>query len=228
VTARRLKTFALSAAAVLAFCVAAAPSAEAVPEFKAAKYPAQLEGVSEGVPSVFNLGGTQASCGHTTLSGELEKASSVLMIGRSYSECTMKISLITYATTIKMNECSFRLTLTEEVDAVTFEAHVDLVCPVGKELEILVYENATKHTNNEPMCAYKIPPQAVMKSVQLKDVVEEFADVRVVPTVKEIAYERFIGAAGKCGQEFGENGTYTGSTTMIAKNGGKQINVEVK
>lgn len=226
---RKLEVFVLTALAALAVGAAAAAAAQALPQFTAAEYPVTLEGESLGTPTIFNLGGREAKCAKTTLEGGLEAASSVIVISRTYSECTMKIAGTTYPATITDNGCTFRLTATEKVDEITFEAHVDIVCPVGKELEIHAFETEVKHKENQPMCTFAIPPQAELTSVQLKNLKGKPADIEVRPTVKGIAYERIVGGVLKCGEvKFGANGSYTGSTTMIGRNGGgEQISIDV-
>jgi hypothetical protein len=228
----KLEVLALTVVAVLATGAALAASAQAQPKFTAAEYPVKLEGESTGISTIFNLGGTEAKCSKTTLEGGLEEATSVILISRTYSGCTMKIGGVTYSATITDNECTFRLTATEKVDEITYEAHVDIVCPVGKELEIHVFETEITHKENKPMCTYGIPPVANLTSVQLKDIEEKgkATDIEVRPNpVKGIPYERTAGTLLKCGGEFAENGTYTGSTTMIGRNqGGEKINIDVK
>jgi hypothetical protein len=227
---RRLTTLAMSALVALAVGGSVASSAQALPKFTAAEYPATLEGESLGTPTIFNLGGREAKCTKTTLGGLLEEATSVLLIERSYTECTMKIGETTFPATITDNECTFRLNATEKIDAITYKAHVDIVCPVGANLEIRAFATEVKHKNKEPMCTYALPPQAELTSVELKDKEEKGkpTDIEVRPGVQGIFYARVFGNALICGPETGENGSYTGNTTMIGKNkGGAQISIDV-
>jgi len=222
----KLKTLALAAVAVLATAAMAAPAHGL--ELTAAEYPATLDGTGvAGEPTNLNLGGREFICQKTGLSGTLEKASSTVLIGREYSECSAKLLGITYLVTITPNGCAFQLHIHTKQSGDLFKASVDIVCEGSAGIEIYVYTNQAEDDAGKSSCAYELPPQNGLETVELNNMTAN-GDITITPRVEKIAYKVLSGKLLLCGAN-GNNGIYTGSTTVTGTNKeGTQIGLEVK
>lgn len=224
-----LKAFSLTLAAMLAIgAVATALPAQATPVFETEVYPATLDGESTGQATIFKLGSAEIECEKSTFSGTLAtvggKPPSAITISRSYSNCTTKLNMHEYPTTVEASGCAFVIHATEKVDAINYKAHVDIECQTGGEIEFRIYESKETHESKQTMCEYTIPAQTGLTSVNLVNKNAIPADVTVSPLVSGIKYE----VDGPLGCGFGgTKGTYTGSTTMTATNGGTQWWIKV-
>ncbi len=221
----KLKTLGPALIAVLAIAAVLVPAADAV-EFKlsAAAYPATLDGTSVE-STVFKFGGREITCNKTTFAATLEGESNTLLIGREYSECTLKF-LGSLPATIKTNGCAFQTHLTGELNENIFEAKVDIVCEGSAGIEFFVYANAMEHAAGKPICVYDVPPQTGKSTVEYNNMVAE-SDITITPRVKNINVKIPVGEPFLCGLE-GETGTYTGSTTVTGTNkAGEKIKVAV-
>lgn len=211
---RRLNGFALALVTVLALSALGAAGAQAV-VLTAKEYPATLDGTSvEGEPTIFNFEGKEVICKKTTLSGTLEKEASTVIIGRSYSECSVKLGEATLPVTIKTNGCAFELHLETKLSMDIFQAKVDIVCEGTAGIEFFIYVNEAEHKAGKSLCVLETLPQKGLETVELNNMTEA-VDVTVTPRVKGIAYKRT--GSILCGPV---NGTaiYTGSTTMTGTN----------
>jgi len=210
----RFRGFAVGLVAVLALGALGATGAQAV-VLTAKEYPATLDGTGvEGEPTIFNFEGKEVVCKKTTLSGTLEKESSTVVIGRGYSECTIKLGESVLPVTIKTNGCAFELHLETKLSMDIFQAKVDIVCEGTAGIEFFVYVNETEHKAGKSLCVLETPPQKGLETVELNNMTEA-VDVTVTPRVKGITYKRT--GSLLCGAL---NGTanYTGSTTMTGTN----------
>lgn len=212
----RLKGLTLALIVVLAMGALTAAGAGAA-KLTAAAYPATLDG-GPLVKTGFKIAGKQITCESTTFSAPtLEKATETLVIGRSYSGCSIGGLPVTFT----MNGCAFELHI-ENVNA----ANVDIVCEGIAGIEVHVYANATDHAAGKSLCLYELIPQNGLKVVELANVAGGHVDI--TPNVKNISYKRLSGTMLLCGAATGSDGTYTGSTTVSGTNGGAKVNLEVK
>jgi hypothetical protein len=106
----------------------------------------------------------------------------------------------------------------------TWSGDYHLLCPEGVSgIEIHVYENATKHTNNQPICTYTIKPQTV-KNIDYA--VHTVGGVSTYMTVKETASEtkvnRTSGTTLNCGGAE-QTAKYSGNSTVEALNGSGEM-----
>jgi hypothetical protein len=183
---RKLKTLGLALVAVFALGAISASTASATTEpiahFTSSEYPSYIEGNQIGNHTLTTPVGT-ITCKKvhsTSKTHELTEASTSLRITPAYSECITKTALgATYPTTVTLNGCTYTFTVHEKGadeegvietpggtldSALTHTSSGDfhLICPKGVNgIEIHVYENATKHANNEPICTYTIGPQTI-------------------------------------------------------------------
>jgi len=225
---RKLKALGLALVAVCAVAVMAAPAANGL-ELTAAEYPATLDGSGiAGKQTNFNLGGREFICQQTGLSGTLEKASSTVLINREYSGCTAKLLGITYLVTITTNGCAFELHIHTKQSGDLFKSRVDIVCEGSAGIEIYAYTNQAEDNAGKPSCVYELTPQQLgLEFVQLENNTMT-GQITVAANVEKIAYKVLSGKPLLCGAS-GNNGIYTGSTTVTGTNKEKTpIGLELK
>lgn len=212
----RLKGLVLALVSVLVISALAATGAVAA-TLTAAAYPATLDGAS--IKSTgFKIAGREITCSGTTFSAPmLEGPTETLVVGRSYSGCTALGLPVTFT----MNGCAFELHF-ELVNA----ASVDIVCEGFAGIEVHVYAGAADHTAGKSLCTYELVPQNGLKVVELANVAG--GHVNITPNVKGISYKRLSGTMFICGPAAGNDGTYTGSTTVSGTKGGAKVNLKME
>lgn len=171
------------------------------------------EGIS-GLLHKFTLAGGQGiSCEEPTFVATVKNGNTSVTVVPTYDNCDAKIGNETLGATITMNDCDYLFHGGVEVSSTTFkEGEVDLVCPAGKVVEIHVYKDV-KH--NEELCTYKVAGFTNNKANEFhNEGTGATSDVKITTTATGIATTRtgslLCGAAST-------TGTYTGSTTVIAK-----------
>jgi hypothetical protein len=89
-----------------------------------------------------------------------------------------------------MNGCDYLLHLTEKVSSDHYRAHLDIVCPAGKEIELHIYASSTTHAKGESLCTLKIPPQTNLTTVTITTKTTEgnpnYGDAEISGTVEGI------------------------------------------
>jgi hypothetical protein len=108
--------------------------------------------------------------------------------------------------------CTYTITPTSEKlegsPATKAKATTTLDCPAGKEIFVDIYENATRHAENKPLCVYGIPPFTA--TVELDNITTATPE-HVVLTVKieKIVFNVKTGSKLICGAEAGSSTTYS-------------------
>lgn len=139
----------------------------------AAGYPAILDGTDiAGELNAFTLGGKVIKCPKSTYTGEIEGETPAFTIFPTYSNCTETGSNVN--ATVQMNGCGYKLTLrkttiqgTDFVDNYFFTA--DVICPSGKDIEVIVYKAANE---NAESCKFTIEEQPLPDRGKLQNVLE--------------------------------------------------------
>ncbi|HEX5761600.1 MAG TPA: hypothetical protein VFY04_00570 [Solirubrobacterales bacterium] len=156
---RRLGFFGFAVALTGAIVAASASAAHAVPEFKAASYPATLTAEQVGAHELIgNIGTT--TCKKVTGHGTLAAASSALVLEPAYDECTTENGFV--GVTVKVNGCKYQFRLEDlhpgDKDLAT--GKVDFLCPPGKVVELVM----------GTACTVKIGSQEDVRFVFYKDI----------------------------------------------------------
>ncbi len=183
----KLKALGLALVAVFAMSALVASAAQAVPQVTSQSSPLRLEGTGGGSTEALTSFGSTVSC--TTIhykSSLTATPSSTITLEMSYEGCTGFGGLLI---TVTMNGCTYVFHLTEKVAAGHYRAHVDIVCPAGKEIEIHVYGSAAAHTAGTALCTVKIPPQNNLTTVDIRTTTtagQNFGDIDVFGTISNI------------------------------------------
>lgn len=155
---RKLKVLGIAAVAVLAMSAVVASAAHAATgKLTATEYPATLTGEQVGVNKfVIAAGVRTVTCKKATFHGTIKEAADPVTLTPTYSECHAAPNEI--PATVTMNGCDYSLKA-NTVTSTTGTLTADLLCPAGKDVEIHLYENATKHKENSPLCQYTVKEQ---------------------------------------------------------------------
>jgi hypothetical protein len=169
---RNLKGLGLALVAVFALSgvVASAATAEKPAQITAESYPVSLDG-EQVVANVLEREGRKYTCDSVFMSATATAAEPTTITATpTYSNCHGIILGVKFPVTITMNGCDYLLHLTGELNGAggeTFTEGLDVVCTSPNQVEVHIYENHTKHTENISMCTLKIPPQTGLKTISL-------------------------------------------------------------
>jgi len=218
---RNLKVLGLALVAVFAMTAVLASAAQAQVKATVGASSAILTGEVIEHPTIgksqtFTLsGGQKLSCEEVKATGTVTNGATSITASPEYSKCTAKIGSEFHLVTVTMNGCDYNFHGGVEVaGGTTFEkVEVDLVCPVGKEVEIHVYKNATSEVSEGELCTYKVAGFTNNNGNETHNVAGSPNDITITTTAKGIATTRtgslLCGAASTTAE-------YTGSTTVRA------------
>jgi hypothetical protein len=160
----KIRTIGLALVAVLALSAVIASAAQAVPVVTVeTKGKINLDATTTE-PQPFTAFGAETSCTHNIFKGEAENNSSTITVEPEYTGCTATGNL---PVTVTTNGCHYLFHLTEKVSSDHYRAHVDIVCPSGKQIEVHIYANATAHAEKKSLCTLTIPPQTNLTTVTI-------------------------------------------------------------
>ena len=213
---RSLKTLGLALVAVLALSAVVASAASAKPKLTPVpeEYPVTLKG-SQTVVNVLELEKTRPTeCAKATVEATIENKAeaetSEATAKPTYSECTTTILGTKDLATVTMNECDYKLKLTETT-AGTIKTEgweqtgkeIEVKCPAGKEIEIHVFTSETKDKANEPLCTYKIAAQKVGGDLDYKllekNAAEQGTSGEIGETIEGVEVTKTSGTLTNCG-----------------------------
>ncbi len=163
---RNLKALGLSLVAVFAMSTMAPSAAQAVPTFTAESYPATMDSEVDVVNS-FTSQGRVIKCTTTTYSATLAAPSTTLTVTPVTTGCSATVLGKTFPTTVTHNGCDSLFHLTNPSGPSPYLATADVVCKSPNDIVVHLYENATKHTANEPTCTFTFEPQTGSEHVAL-------------------------------------------------------------
>lgn len=157
---RNLKTLGIAVVAILAMSAMAASAASASQQgvFTAMDplaYPVHVHGTDDVVvePDSFEVLGSVVKCEVATFTGELKGRSTDLTITPTYEKCFKNG---TEPSTVTHNGCNYTFTAGTYTSAADTHGTVDIVCPVGKAIEVHTYASHAAHTANTPNCTLTI------------------------------------------------------------------------
>jgi hypothetical protein len=216
----KIKVLSLAVVAVLAMSAVAANAAQAASKFMTAgNVAATLSGEQvEGEKHIFTVEPSagvkgEVKCTTAKFSGTMAAgAQETQTITPSYEKCNLNgITAV-----VDMNGCDYFFHSFSETSAGTFHGLADLVCPVGKHVELTVKETGTT------VCTVTVFPKVNLGNIELTNMAGTPADVTLKAEVGGLEYEFDANVTNGCapfptGTKF-TNGTYTGNTTVTAKN----------
>ncbi|HYJ21922.1 MAG TPA: hypothetical protein VEW07_07865 [Solirubrobacterales bacterium] len=164
----KFKAIGLALIAVLALSAFSATAAQGA-EVTAGAYPATLTGKDvktkhgELARLTIGNGARYVECESASLSATLAgpAGQTEVSVSPSYAGCFSN-GLTAVPATVTVNGCTFKLHATTKT-----EGQATVVCPEGKQIEVHVYENHTKHTENKPICTYDIAAQGPITGAKL-------------------------------------------------------------
>ena len=220
-TTRSLKEIGLAMVAVLATSAMAASAAQA----QQGKLTIEgggtgtITGAQVGQHTLTLLGGRTLTCGVATFHGTVTSGDTSATITPTYENCHLTLTPNTFPATVTMNGCDYVSDDYTTVEAGDYVGTGNLVCDPGKDVEIHIYENATKHLEGKNLCKYTIQPQTGLGPVTAKNDPGTVGppavpnDVTIDADEVEVAYTRTLGTTGNCGGPNG-NAVYNGNTTV--------------
>jgi hypothetical protein len=197
---RTIKLLALGALALAAVGAVSATAAQAG-TFTAGQYPATVVGTNN-VPHTIGTSLGAIECA-PFFHGKLEAASEELTLEPSYGTC----NLGEFEVHTDMNGCDFRLHAGETLGEHEVGGTMDIVCPAGAALDFEV--------TSEPVCHLTIPGQAGLGSLTFTSQTPP-SDVKLDFNLVELGYRLDMGCPGAGNYA---NGTWTGTTTLVAFKG---------
>jgi len=224
---RNLKALGLALAAAFAFGAISASGASATTEpnghFWCDGYPCSFSGEQPaGDKHKIVTAAGSIECEVTKVHALLSGPTYGLTATPTFEECIFHNSLsgIDNPATVTMNGCDTKFTIHfhetskgEGFKADTYSGDVHIECPVGKVIEIHVYNNAG-HT--EVKCTFHIAPQTV-DNIDYFDHTSSAIDIRT--TEAPTAVKRTQGSLLQCGAE-NQTAKYSGSVTAKSSNEG--------
>ncbi len=188
-------------------------------KFTAGKYVATVTGTSTNT-SVFKVasGAREISCTGTAVNGSLSAASETLSVSGEGSPSLCKSNGLALPVTGTTNGCTVTATITS-FGGTTGSASTAIDCPAGKELEMRVYENATKHGEAIAFCEYGVPAQGSLKTIETHNSGSGSSEeIIATVSVSEIKVNVLKGTLLACGAAAGKSttATYTSNFTAIA------------
>lgn len=213
---RQRKTLLIVLVPVLALAIYAASNAFAA-TITAGKYVATVNGTTTNI-NVLKIGAgvREISCAATAIGGSLSAASETISISGEGNQCTSKPEVMPVTGTT--NGCTIKAKFTS-VSGSTATATTTLECPAGKELEVRVYQNATKHGESSTLCEYGIPSQGPLSTLETHNTgAGSSEDILATASITEIKVNVLKGTLLLCGAAAGKSttATYTGSLTATA------------
>jgi hypothetical protein len=216
----KLGALGLALVAVLVMSAVAASAAQAASKFMTAgNVAATLSGEQvEGEKYIFTVEPSlgvkgELKCTTAKFSGTMAAgAQETLTITPNFEKCNINgIALV-----FDLNGCNNLFHGFTETSAGTFHGLADLVCPAGKHVELTVRETETT------ICTVTVFPKVNLGNIEVTNMAGTPADITLKLEVGGIEYEFDPNVAGGCapfptGTKFA-NGTYTGNTTVTAKN----------
>jgi hypothetical protein len=214
---RRLKTVAVALLALVALTAFVAQVAQAtgVGKITAESYPASVSTIQDG-NNVFKIGTgiRELECTTADYTGSLTAESAEFVLTPLYEGCTSKPGAL--PATITTNGCTLTLTATKTPQ----NLNATILCPAGKQIEVHIYENATKHKEDISLCTYDIAAQSPIAAGTWADEGTGTAQkIRFTLAVEPVVLNT-LGPATLCGAAAGANvkATLSGTQTLIAKN----------
>lgn len=159
---RKLNVMGFAMAAVLAASAMAASAASAAPGQLTADGPVKLTGTATaGVATAF---GFKLECHEHATVGEVNETPqgfitpplSSFTVQTQSTNCVATIGATKAPATVFANGCDGVTHIGETIEPGKWGGTADIVCPLGSQIEIRAYTNAT-HTST--ICTVKIPPQ---------------------------------------------------------------------
>ncbi|HYJ22932.1 MAG TPA: hypothetical protein VEW07_13030 [Solirubrobacterales bacterium] len=153
-------------AALFAILVLGGTLASAAPANKvtAGSYPAVLTGqdvnTEHGKLARLSIGNgaRYIECTEQSFATVLTEATTSITVSGGFSGCFAN-GLTAVPATVTMNQCDYIVEATSKTTG-----QISVTCPnPGEQIEVHVYENHVKHTENKPMCTYDIKPQGPLK-----------------------------------------------------------------
>ena len=238
---RNLKVMGLALAAVFALSAVAASAASAEPALFTAEVGAGETakvhgGQTEAFGDTFTVNGNPLSCEVAEVSGKAGTAgpsSTTVSLKPEYENChVIALGFITLPATVTVNGCEYKFNATKntpdtESNNTPFGADLTIVCPENQQIEIHVYEDATKHANDEPLCTYDIEPQTVNSHIQLTNHANSPNDIIAHVTSLPIELDN-TKQSSLCGETTHPNAIYNGEDTLTAEDeAGNPVNSSV-
>lgn len=206
---KRLSIAILAVAAAMAVSAVTSTAASAG-TFKAESYPATITGTQTTAVTFTGVVG-KWTCKTVSMQGTLTEASSALNLAPTYSEC----SWAGVGATTNMEGCTYEFTggNTVEGKESKIEATMDVKCPAGKEVKLVL---------NGGTCTIFIPEQTGLKSATFENTTAPTPDdVDLTLALSGIKYKVVNGLLG-CPNSPADgtytNGTISGVETLSADN----------
>ncbi|MGC1166597.1 MAG: hypothetical protein WA862_10855 [Solirubrobacterales bacterium] len=182
------------------------------PKFVGSAYPITLAGPqSSTAKHVFDFPGTgKAKCGTANLKGYLNATTSQLPIFGEYGTCEV---LGFSGSVVMMNGCSYTFNvLNQPPVGGAYAGHADISCPTGKSIELVAYAGI----GGTLKCTITIPAQTT-DSGGLTLTNATSTSIKADLAIKGIDYHTQEGTGlGRCKTGDFTEGTYTGSSTLVA------------
>jgi hypothetical protein len=192
---------------VLALAVGAGSAqAASAANFVAASYPAAISG-SQVEKHIFHTAANDLYCNRYDFQSELTGASNEIALAATPSECSTAgiVSMI-----VSMNGCTWNFNVGTKIEAGKFSGSGHIACPSGKEI---VWNGSLGN------CTAKLPPQTLSGTYTLENTGTKPETVLLSTAVTGIKY--VLGPTSGClsapAPGTYENGTYTGTTKLLAK-----------
>jgi hypothetical protein len=232
---------AVAAVAVLSTSTAGAVSEETVQGYFAAALEsgelAKVDGEQLGANTLTVGAFPPVTCSSIKYNGEAVTSGPVstqVKISPEYETCHVNHPFLgTRTVTVTPNGCSFRVEATTTITEggqEHFLGDPDLECPVGKQIEIHVYNtNSLSDTGASTLCTYDIGPQSDLTGITLTNKYNEPTasdDIVADFNVGSIDIVRTTGSEFTCGAEK-QTAVLAGEATLRATSGGEFVSVEV-
>jgi hypothetical protein len=202
---RMLKKIGLVAAAAAAIAAVMAPVAQAeTGVLTASEYPAMLTAPKPGIGVTFDIGELKTvSCGPSKLDGTITEATDPVTFTPTYNNgCFAEPGEL--PVTITTNGCDYQIGFTKPGktgwEATTGALQASLICPAEAQMEIHIYENATRHAENVSLCTYDIEAQGPVEAGSYHNLAGEPSTVDMTISA-EFTAKRTIGPVLLCGGE---------------------------
>ncbi|HEU4599342.1 MAG TPA: hypothetical protein VFS26_06310 [Solirubrobacterales bacterium] len=192
---------------MLALAVGAAGAqAASASNFVAGSYPAAISG-NQLEKHIFKTVANDLYCNKYDFQSELTGAANELALAATPSECST-LGIVTM--TVNMNGCTWNFNAGATIEAGKFSGAGHIACPNGKE----IVWNASGGN-----CTAKIPAQTLSGNFTLENTATEPKTVKLSTAATGIKYT--LGPTSGCLSSptpgTYENGTYSGTTTLLAK-----------
>jgi hypothetical protein len=181
--------------------------------FLAEGYSATLTGSQVG-SNVFTFKAGTVKCSSISYSGTLEEQSTTIELAPSYSECT---AFGFVNTTIDVNGCKYKATVTSKVAADSFSGTVDVVCPETKKIAITAFNcEVTFGSQTGWSTSFTDTTAASPKK-----------DVDISVSATGTSYTQTSKSFPGCTNGSFTDGKYSGETTVKADAAGSATGIEV-